>query len=131
MTTNPSRFALYFLAANGLFWLGYGAWCLFNPAMLDSFLAIDGSPASHTEFRAMYGGLQLALGLFWLTCALQCNRLECGLLNFVLVMAGLATARGIGLFMHGTDDYNLWALAYETAMLMVGLFALIRSRQNA
>ena len=127
--TSPARFPTAFLLLNGAFWILYGLFCLSQPDFLHELLTIETSPASLTEFGAMYGGLQAGLGVYWVTTALQRSRLECGLLSFVLVLGSLAIARSIGLFLNGPDDYNSWVFAYEFAFLLIGIFCLIRARQ--
>lgn len=129
MTAPLPRFPKAFLFLNGLFWIFYGVFCLSQPGLIHGLLGIEASPGSLTEFGAMYGGLQTGLGVYWVTTALQQQRLECGLLSFVLVVGSLAIARSIGLFLNGPDEYNNWGFAYEFPALLIGIFCLIRTRQ--
>lgn len=51
-----------------------------------------------TELRAMYGGLELAVGLFLAVCARRGGEaLELGLLLSFLTLLGLASFRGVGM----------------------------------
>lgn len=129
-TTTTSRFPTAFLFLNGVFWVAYALFCLFQPDFIHGLLALSPSPASLTEFGAMYGGAQFGLGVYWITTALQKNRTECGLLSFVLLTGSLATARAIGLFLNGPDDYNNFGFAYEFPAMLIGIFCLIKARQQ-
>ena len=52
-----------FLAANALLWILYGLFCLARPGFLDEAAGIVArTTTATTELRAMYGGLQVAIG---------------------------------------------------------------------
>lgn len=127
---NPSntRFPVVFLLINGLFMIGYGLYCLLDPEYLEALLGVTANVTNNTEFRAMYGGLQAGLGIYWVTTSLQPKRLECGLLCLTLVLGSLAVSRGLGLFLNGPDSYNSWAFAYEFPALLVSIYCLIKAR---
>ena len=56
----------------------------------------DGAPV--TELRAVYGGLELAIGVFLVLCARRGgDALELGLALGFLLFSGLAAFRGIGM----------------------------------
>ena len=112
-----------FLILTGLLIAGYGLYCLFNPMILHQYTGMGLSdPTAVTEIRAMYGGLQCAMGLYLLHCGLQPSRLGQGLLVSVFVFAGLAGARAYGLAVDGGDNgYNFAATLYEAASGLVAL----------
>ena len=53
-----------FLGLSVLVWLGYGLYCFFVPAVVAEGAGfVARTPTATTELRAMYGGLQMALGV--------------------------------------------------------------------
>lgn len=53
-----------FLSYLALAWLGIGGWLLLEPAALDAYAGVAATSVDGTiELRAMYGGMELAVGL--------------------------------------------------------------------
>ncbi|MBT8483908.1 MAG: DUF4345 family protein, partial [Myxococcales bacterium] len=77
-------FARILLAATGLMFFIHGLICFIHPATIgiESGLAMP-TPGSILEVRAEYGGLPMALGLFFLAAAMQKVRIRTGLLVMV------------------------------------------------
>jgi len=123
-------FAKVLLGFNGLIFAVYGAVCLVVPSLPAGYAGMDLPGASATtEVVAMYGGLQLGLGLFFLRAIARPELLDEGLFVMALLIGCLASARAIGLLVHGTTEYNVGAVAYEatTAVLAVVAWKRLRS----
>jgi hypothetical protein len=119
-----------FLWITGLGWLGYGLYCFFAPAALSE---IAGLSATNTtalvELRAMYGGLQSAVGILSLIGALQVRRTQGVLLTLACLYLGLCSARGVGAVLaHDGSPYTLGALGFETLSAFICLWLLRRVR---
>jgi hypothetical protein len=100
--------------------------CLLSPETIgrESGLALV-TPGAHTEARAMYGGLEFALGLYFGVSAFRTAQLRPALVVLVFVFAGLALARLAGLALQPeADPYNIRALAYESVSALLGLVSL-------
>ena len=83
--------AVVFLATGVVFTVMPQA--MFAPLGLE---VADGAPL--TELRAVYGGLELAIGVFLVLCARRGgDALELGLVLSFLLFSGLAAFRGIGM----------------------------------
>jgi hypothetical protein len=86
------------------------------------------TPGSVIEVRAEYGGLPMALGLFFLAAALQKVQLRTGLLVMVTALGGYASARiAAALIAAQLDPYNAAAIAYELTSASLALWALFYS----
>ena len=123
-------FARIVLTATGLMFFIHGLICFIHPATIgiESGLAMP-TPGSVIEVRAEYGGLPMALGLFFLAAALEKVRVRTGLLVMVTALGGYASARVVAVLISGqVDTYNLAAIAYEVISLLLGLWALRRLR---
>lgn len=121
------RLVRLYLALNGLFLAGYGIYCLINPALLGELTGlVIATPAALTEIRAMYGGLELGLGAFFLLSAVLPETTRQGLFCMLLCFGGLALSRAAGLLMDGAtaDGYNTGAVAYEGISAVLALIAL-------
>jgi hypothetical protein len=70
------------------------------------------SAVTRTEVRAMYGGLQMAIGLFALVGAFRARHRDSVLLFFVLALTGLAICRLGGMI---TEGERTW-LSFSTAI---------------
>ena len=62
-----------FLIFSVLLWLPYGLYLMFQPGYLSEIAGLQGAtPTGITELRAMYGGLQAALGAFAVAALTEC-----------------------------------------------------------
>ncbi len=124
----PNTYPLVVLWICGLVFLGTGI--VFTVIPQDMFaplgLAVpDGAPL--TELRAVYGGLEVAIGVFLLFCARRGRvALELGLLLSFLSFSGLAAYRGIGMGVDGPQVPMMSALLLaEAAGAMFALSGLL------
>ena len=100
-----------FLVANSLFWLPWGLVNLIWPRSWSGEIipGLDvytlSSAVARTEVHAMYGGLQMAIGIFALIGAISSKHRESVLLFFVLALSGLAMCRLGGLIAEHSSSY--------------------------
>jgi hypothetical protein len=106
-----------FLAASALVWLPYGLFCFLAPGSLAGAAGVDATSATGTiELRAMYGGLQAAIGVLAGVGALRASLQRPALVALAFLCAGLFTARLLG---------ALWSLDFSTYTMMGLLFELL------
>ena len=117
-----------FLGFSVALWLPYGVTCIFFPGYLGEVAGVVGSTATGTtEIRAMYGGLQAAIGVICLTALLRPELALPTLCVLALLTGGLALARGIGLAIDGgATGYTLGAIGFEIANTAVATTLLRR-----
>ena len=117
--------AKVFLSITGLLFLPYGLYCVVEPGILTQYTGMGLSDnTAKIEVRAMYGGLQAAMGLFFLVCVANKDLTRPGLLVAVFCLGGLATARTFGLLVDGGDNgYNTAAVVYEGVSTVLALWA--------
>jgi hypothetical protein len=116
------------LAVTGLVFFVHGLVCFIHPATIgiESGLAMP-TPSSVIEVRAEYGGLPIALGLFFLAAALQKIEVRTGLIVMLTATAGYATSRILAVAIMGQlDQYNAAAILYEVTTALLSLWALKR-----
>jgi hypothetical protein len=107
-----------FLAANSLFWLPWGLINLIWPEswsgeVIPGMNVYDLSSAvARTEVRAMYGGLQMAIGIFALLGAFRPRYRDAAFMFFLLALTGLALCRLAGMIVEGERTY----LSFSTAI---------------
>jgi hypothetical protein len=119
-------FARILLSVTGLVFFVHGLVCFVHPATIgiESGLAMP-TPSSVIEVRAEYGGLPIALGLFFIAAALRKIPPRTGLLVMVTALSGYAVARIIAVSVAGSiDTYNGAAIAYEVVSAGLGFWAL-------
>lgn len=103
------------LVASSLFWLPWGLINLINPEswsgeVIAGIDVYDLSEATaRTEVRAMYGGLQMAIGAFALVGAFSARHRRSVLLFFTLALAGLTLCRLGGLVVEDAGSYLRFA----------------------
>ena len=103
------RFTQVFLVANSLFWLPWGLLNLIKPQSWSGEVIPEmdvydlSSPVARTEVRAMYGGLQIAIGTAALVGAAQKKHRDSALGFFVLALSGLSLCRLGGMVAEGDD----------------------------
>ena len=123
-------FARILLAITALVFFVHGLVCFIHPATIgiESGLAMP-TPGSIIEVRAEYGGLPMALGLFFFAAALQKIRVRTGLIVMVTVLTGYATARIAAVAIAGQiNPYNPAAILYERTTALLTLWALKRGQ---
>jgi hypothetical protein len=123
-------FARIILTVTALVFFVHGLVCFIDPAIIgiESGLAMP-TPSSIIEVRAEYGGLPMALGLFFLAAALQKIEIRTGLLVMLTALTGYATARIAAVVISGEiDTYNTAAITYEVTTALLTLWALKRGQ---
>ena len=120
--------ASVFLALSALIWLPYGLFCLFQPGYLAEAAGVAATtPTGTTELRAMYGGLQAAIGALALVACLRPGLRRTALVTLVVLTAGLGSARLLGLALDGGfTAYTGAGLALEWTTFLLGRWILRR-----
>ena len=116
-----------FLFLSLLLWLPYGLYCLLRPESLaDSAGVAFHSATGTTELRAMYGGLEAAIGVLAGLALLRASLVRPALIAIGFLTAGLATGRLVGVALDGGfSSYTAMALAIEIPSALIS-FALLR-----
>ncbi len=121
-------FARWYMIINGMMLGLYGVYCIYNPQIVADMTFMTVSPSALTEIRAMYGGLEVALGLFFMVMAFDARRIETALIAMTMCFAGLGSTRVIGILMNGLDPYNTNAIIYESISTVLAVISLIKVR---
>jgi len=116
------------LGLSAVIWLPYGIYCFLRPESLAEAAAVAaGSPTGATELRAMYGGLQAAIGSTALAGALRADAQRFALQLLAIVTAGLGGARLLGALLDGAfSSYTIFALILEWGTLTLAALLLRR-----
>lgn len=106
-----------FLGASALVWLPYGVYCFLRPTALGEFAGLTAASATaSTEVRAMYGGLQAAIGAFALLALVRESLVKPALLMLAFLCTGLALGRLGGVVSDGgLSAYTISGLVFEIA----------------
>ena len=103
-----------FLFLSALIWLPYGIYCLWVPHSLAQAGITATSATGTTELRAMYGGLQMAVGALALAGAVRGSLRRTALVAIGSLTLGLGSARLLGLLLdHSFSQYTGLGLAFE------------------
>ena len=121
-----------FLGLSALIWAPYAVQLLIDPVTLTEAANVAATSATGTaELRAMYGGLQLALGLLALAGALRPRLAKYALAALGTVCAGLGVTRlGAAAVGDAFSSYTVTALSLEFVTL-AGVLILWRRAQRA
>ena len=122
-----------FLAINAALFIVYGLMCLASPGIVaeQTGMQIATGDAS-AEMRAMYGGLQTALGLLALAAVLRPELTRAVLLAFVFLFFGLASGRLVGIVIDaGVGSYNFAAFGFEVLFGALSALLLVRTSTAA
>lgn len=106
-----------FLGISALAWGGYGLYCFLDPGSLAAIAGVTSTTTTGaTELRAMYGGLQIALGMLAALALLRPAVQPGVLLTLAFVTGGLFGARLLAaLPTSDFSSYTVGALAFELA----------------
>lgn len=125
---NPTRI---FLGLSVLVWLGYGAYCFLFPETLTKAAGLVAStPTGLTELRAMYGGLQMGLGVIALLALLREDLVRPALFALATVSIGLFSTRLVGAVIDsGFSEYTNGALGFEFIASAVALTLFLKTER--
>jgi hypothetical protein len=118
-----------FLGLNALIFVGYGLYCLAVPSVIADQTGMQlATGVATTEVRAMYGGLQTAIGLLALAGILRPAVQPAALLVLAFLLFGLASGRMVGIVLD-TDPgtYNFAAVAFEATFAAIAAGLLVKS----
>lgn len=117
------RIFLFFLA---IAWTPYGFYCLFFPEALAVFAGVEAtSVTATTELRAMYGGVQIAIGLSALLGFFRVVYVDKVLFAQLVIVSGLGTSRLISALIAGDGSvYTLGALVFEWGLVLCCVLAM-------
>ena len=115
------------LVFNGFGFLAYGLLCAFLPDLPAGWIGYELTTGdARVELIAMYGGLEAALGVFFLLCLWSRESLRTGLHLLVVTMAGLGLTR-LGAYLMADVEvgaYTYFAIAFELGTLVLAIVAL-------
>ena len=122
--------ARVFLVIAGLMWVVYGAYLLAMPQALAPLAGVTATSVTGTiELRAMYGGLEIAVGLFALIAAFVPGMLFSGLLMMGLASAGFGITRLLSAaFVGEFSTYTRQGLSLELPLMLISAWFLYRQR---
>ena len=126
-----------FLGLNAFVFIGYGIACLVSPAIVAEAAGLQPTTGDGTvELRAMYGGLQAAVGMLALAALLRAELQRPVLLVLAFLFFGLASARMIGALLAITtrrpkELARLWRVRMRLlAAIGVALLAAVATRDQ-
>jgi len=121
-----------FLAANALLWLLYGLFCLVQPGFLAEAAGVTAiTPTGTTELRAMYGGLQAAIGALALVATFRRDLVRTTLIALAFLAGGLFTGRLFGAVTDGgLSSYTVAALVLESTLTLLSVRLLQKERAS-
>ena len=117
-----------FFALTALIWLPYGIFCFFQPGFLAESAGVAATSTTGTiELRAMYGGLQAAIGAFALAAALRPPLLDSALIASCFLFPGLAVTRLVAAIASGElSSYTAGGLGLEWGSTAIAIWLLRR-----
>ena len=118
-----------YLLINGLLYLLVGFWCAYKPTDTARSVGFElTGPQGLAEFTAVYGGLEIGLGAFFLLSALSDSHRPMGLLAALCIYGGLVCLRSYSLIVNGSDIQNGWLfMGLEASLLVWAIWLYARS----
>ncbi len=122
--------ARLFLLVCAIVWLPYGLYCLVQPDSLATAAGVVSTSRTGTiELRAMYGGLQAAIGTLCLLAALRAGLVRPALFCLAFLCSGLALARLSGAAIERElSSYTVLGLGFEIPSAALSVALLLRRR---
>ena len=119
-----------FLAFAALIWLPYGIFCFFQPGFLAGAAGVSAADATATtELRAMYGGLQAAIGVLAALAFARPSLRRPALVMLLTLCTGLGVSRLLGAALDaGFSAYTNGAIVFELGS--AGIAAWLLSRKD-
>ena len=123
------RFPRLTLAVAGVIYVAIGLAFLVNPQAMAEFVLLRPAGPSLVAIRAVDGGLELGLGVFFLVAGMRERWTRAGLGGVILGCGGLALGRGIGMLLEGRlTSVHAGFMGLELLGVAVGTAAFGRAR---
>lgn len=118
-----------FLGLFGLVAMSFGIICFVDPGFLDAFAGVAATSTTGTvELRAMYGGMQMALGVLAFLGAFLPAFTRTALLATAMLCAGLGSSRLLGAIAASeVSSYTRGGLVFELGSTAIAVLLLRRS----
>lgn len=118
-----------FLGVQVLVWLPAAA-VLFAPEALEQIAGLAASsPTGTTEIRAMYGGLEVGVGVMCLIAIFRPDLVRAALFALACLTGGLVVGRALGWAIDGSGTpYTVSVLSFEVFTFVVSALVLSRTR---
>lgn len=127
--------ARIFLGLSALLWIPYGIYCFLVPEVLGSEGSagvVAATATGNTELRAMYGGLQIAIGTLVGLAVFRPGLVQPALVMTAFLTTGLASTRLIGALIDGGfSAYTYGGLGFEIVSACVAWWLLSRDTAPA
>jgi hypothetical protein len=115
-----------FLLLVALTFAGFGLWGLAAPERLAGVVGWDlRGPDAVTEIRAFYGGLELGIGAFLMSCAARRRRVDLGLRLAAWALGGSGLVRLTSIAVEGREGWDMPAVAAAELLAAAAALALI------
>lgn len=111
---------ILYLLINGFSYILLGFLCLIRPVFSANLVGyrLDGQKG-FSEFSAVYGGLELGIGVFYLIAATEFSYQVPALIFSLALYGGIVGTRIISLLVHGSKiGFVALLFALETSMLL-------------
>ena len=119
--------ARFSLGATSLAFFIFGFWLLIAPQALGDVGIQLATPSAQVEIRAMYGGFEIGMGVFFLLAALRSEWFRPALVLQVVSLLGLGGTRLVTLLLTSGADRMLYFFAgLELLAVGIGWIALKR-----
>ena len=115
-----------FLVLSAALWLPYGIYCFVVPEYLGEAAGVAAASTTGTiEIRAMYGGLQAAIGTLALAALFRASLRRPALVCALTLCAGLAVARlAAAIELSEFSGYTVMGLGFEVVTVAYAMAAL-------
>lgn len=120
-----------YLGFNALMYAVFSAWCALSPETTSRFVGLSAqNPAGHSEYLAIYGGLQAALAVSYGYAAFQPDLKRVALLFSAVLYGGIVLFRSIAVLRLGFSALGNARFVYilEIVLLIIPASMLLWSR---
>jgi len=120
--------AKIFLIVNGVLYVALALWCTLLPTQTSQAIGF-GLPnnSARSEYIVVYGGLELAMGAFFLLCAFKQNMTEAGLWFALLTYGCLMLYRWSTIFaLKDLSAFIYTMVVVETTMTALSAYLVYR-----
>lgn len=117
-----------YCALNAVLYLLFGAWCVMKPEYTSTAIGFSLiGDQGFAEYMAVYGGLQIGIGVFYAAAFLTLAMQPAALLFSVCLYGGLVLARSIAILTHGNSiGFGWYYFVLEITLWLAALLLRLR-----
>lgn len=120
-----------YLFLNGIIYIILGSWCTISPEFTSNLIGLPiNNPQGYAEYLAVYGGLEIGVGLYFLLMLLKKSQYTTAVIFGALFYGGIVLCRTIAILTYSNNLGFGWNLYLCEVIFFTWSLVLLKNHQE-